>query len=79
MRKDGTIERTAALIKTGQTGLRLLPLKKAAEFLGLTDWAMRSRIWLGDIPVVRFQGGRKMYIDMRDIEQFIQRNKMRYE
>jgi len=36
---------------------RLLPLKKAAEYLGLTTWAMRERIWAGDIPVVRFPGG----------------------
>jgi len=66
MKRNGTIERTTAQIKTGLPGPRLLTLKKAAEFLGLTDWAMRSRIWAGDIPVVRFQGGRKMYIDVRN-------------
>lgn len=53
----------------------LLPLKKAAEVLGLTVWAMRERVWAGDIPVVRFPGGRKMFIDVRDIEALIQRNK----
>ena len=79
MREDGMIERTAVQIKTGLPGPRLLPLKKAAEVLGLTTWAMRSRIWAGDIPVVRFQGGRKLYIDIRDIEDFIEQNKMRYE
>ena len=79
MKRNGTIERTTAQIKTGLPGPRLLTLKKAAEFLGLTDWAMRSRIWAGDIPVVRFQGGRKMYIDVRDIEKFIERNKMTFD
>ena len=69
----------AAQIKTIQPGPRLLPLKRATEVLGLTTWAMRSRIWSGDIPVVRFQGGRKMYIDVRDIEGFIERNKMTYD
>jgi len=54
---------------------RLLPLRKAAEYLGLTVWAMRERIWAGDIPVVRFPGGRKMFIDVQDIEGFIERNK----
>ena len=54
---------------------RLLPLKKAAEYLGLTTWAMRERIWAGDIPVVRFPGGRKMFIDTSDIEDFINQNK----
>ncbi len=56
-------------------GPRLLPLKKAAEYLGLTVWAMRERIWAGEIPVVRFPGGRKMFIDIQDIEAFIERNK----
>ena len=56
---------------------RLLPLKKAAEYLGLTVWAMRERIWAGDLPVVRFSGGRKMYLDVQDLEAFIQNNKAR--
>jgi hypothetical protein len=36
---------------------------------------MRERIWAGDIPVVRFPGGRKMFVDVLDLEEFIQRNK----
>ena len=54
---------------------RLLPLKKAAEYLGLTVWAMRERIWSGHIPAVRFPGGRKVYVDTQDIERFIEQNK----
>jgi hypothetical protein len=54
---------------------RLLPLKEAAKWLGLTTWAMRERIWAGDIPVIRFPGGRKMFIDVQDMEAFIQNNK----
>jgi excisionase family DNA binding protein len=54
---------------------RLLPLRKAAEYLGLTVWAMRERIWAGEIPVVRFPGGRKMFIDVKDIDAFIEKNK----
>ena len=54
---------------------RLLPLKVAADCLGLTVWAMRERIWAGDIPVVQFPGGRKMFIDTLDLEAFITENK----
>jgi hypothetical protein len=54
---------------------RLLPIKGAAEWLGLTVWAMRERIWAGQIPVVQFPGGRKMYVDVEDLEKFIQGNK----
>jgi hypothetical protein len=54
---------------------RLLPLKDAAQWLGLTVWSLRERIWAGDIPVVKFPGGRKQFIDVQDLEEFIQRNK----
>ena len=54
---------------------RLLTLKKAAEYMGLTVWALRERIWAGQIPVVQFPGGRKMYIDVADIEGCIIGNK----
>ena len=54
---------------------RLLPIKKAAEYLGLTVWALRERVWAGQIPVVKFPGGRKQYIDVKDIENFIKKNK----
>jgi hypothetical protein len=59
--------------RTGQP--RLLPLKDAAQWLGLTVWAMRERIWAGQIPVVQFPGGRKQYIDTKDLEAFIEKNK----
>ncbi|MBW1894415.1 MAG: helix-turn-helix domain-containing protein [Deltaproteobacteria bacterium] len=54
---------------------RLLPLKQAANYLGLTVWAMRERVWSGQIPVVQFPGGRKQYIDVQDLEDFIKQNK----
>jgi len=59
---------------------RLLSLKDAADVIGLSVWAMRERIWAGQIPVVQFDnpnGGknRKMYVDTEDIEAFIAANK----
>jgi hypothetical protein len=39
---------------------------------------MRERIWAGDIPVVKFQGGWKMYVDVEALEDFIKKNKSRY-
>jgi hypothetical protein len=55
---------------------RLMPLKRAADHLGLTVWALRERIWAGHIPVVQFPGGRKQYVDVRDIEGFINSHKL---
>jgi len=71
-KRTGIIQNTKA---QGITYPRLLPLKVAAQWLGLTVWAMRERIWAGQIPVVQFPGGRKMYVDTQDMEKFIQRNK----
>lgn len=54
---------------------RLLTIKQASQFLGLTTWAVRERIWSGQLPVVTFPGGRKQYLDRNDLEGFIQHNK----
>jgi len=75
MKRNGIIEnKTANCIDRAQSP-RLLTLTKAAEYLGLTTWAMRERIWAGQIPVVRFPGGRKMFVDRADLENFIGQNK----
>jgi predicted site-specific integrase-resolvase len=63
------------LVAEHLTTPRLLPLKKAADLLGLTVWALRERIWAGHIPVVQFPGGRKQYVDVRDLEGFIDSHK----
>ncbi len=54
---------------------RLLPLKKGAEHMGLTVWAMRELIWSGLLPVVQFPGGRKQYVCIDDLEALIEENR----
>ena len=75
MRRNNIIERKPVQEISELTSPRLLTLRKAAERLGLTLWAMRERIWSGQIPVVRFPKGRKFYIDANDLEEFIEKNK----
>jgi len=58
---------------------RLLPLKEAAEYLGLTTWAMREAIWRGCIRFVKFPGGRKIWIAREDLEDFISRHKRTFD
>ena len=58
---------------------RLLTLKKAAAMLVLSVYGLRERIWSGQIPVVRFSDGGKMYLDIKDLEKFISRHKERIE
>ncbi len=57
---------------------RLYTLKEAAEYLGRSEWGMRELIWAGRIPVVRPDGGRKIFLDIHDLMEFIDQNKSTY-
>ena len=75
LKRTGIKEKKTAQGISNPMSPRLLPLKQAAEYLGLTIWAMREAIWAGLIPVVRLPNGRKMWIDIKDIDRFIDQNK----
>jgi len=57
---------------------RLYSLKDAAEYLGRSVWGVRELIWSRQIPVVQQAGCRKMYLDVNDLEEFINKNKTVY-
>ncbi len=57
---------------------RLFTLKEAAAYLGRSEWSMRELIWAGAIPVVKPEGSRKIFIDVQDLNEFIDRNKTVY-
>jgi hypothetical protein len=57
---------------------RLYTLKEGAEYLGRSDWGMRDLIWKRLIPVVKIYGGRKIYLDIKDLDVFIEKNKAIY-
>ena len=57
---------------------RLYTLKEAATYLGRSEWGMRDLIWKQEIPVVKNSGGRKIFLDVRDLETFIAKNKAVY-
>jgi excisionase family DNA binding protein len=59
-------------------GKRLYTLSEAAQYLGRSDWSMRELIWAGEIPVVRGNGNRKIFLDIKDIDEYIDRNKSIY-
>jgi excisionase family DNA binding protein len=77
------MEQTVQEIQKGQrnvnsTAKRLYTLKEAARYLGRSDWGMRELIWAGKIPVVRDDGGRKIFIDVHDLVAYVERNKAVY-
>ena len=53
-------------------------LKEAAQYLGRSEWGMRELVWKRLIPTVITKGGRKIYIDVIDLDAFIEKNKAFY-
>jgi len=58
---------------------RLYTLKEAAEYLGRSVWGIRELIWSQVLPVVKQDKSRKMYIDIEDLDDFIEKNKSIYK
>lgn len=57
---------------------RLYTLKEAAEYLGRSVWGVRDLVWSKVIPVVKLPMCRKMYLDINDLDAFIEKNKVIY-
>ena len=52
---------------------RLFSVEEAAQYLGRSSWSVRRLIWSGELPEVRV--GRRIHLDVRDMDTFIDRNK----
>ena len=55
---------------------RLYTLKEAAFYLGRGLFGVRQMVWRGELPIVR--NGRKMFIDINDLEAYVGKNKTTY-
>lgn len=55
---------------------RLYSIPEAAFYLGRTVDALREIIWAGKIPYVK--DGRRVLIDIRDMDEFIELNKHKF-
>jgi excisionase family DNA binding protein len=56
---------------------RLYAIQEAAIYLGRSPWAVRRLIWSGALPEVRT--GRRVHLDIKDMDSFIERNKSKEE
>lgn len=54
---------------------RLYSVAEAAEYLGRSVWSVRELIWAGKLPCVKV--GRRIHLDIIDLDQWIEQNKMR--
>jgi len=55
---------------------RLYSIKEASVFLGRTVWAVREMLWAGKIPMIK--DGRRILLDILDMEKWIEQNKTQY-
>jgi excisionase family DNA binding protein len=57
---------------------RLYTLKEAADYLGRSVWGMRDLIWKQELPVVMNSGGRKIFIDVQNLDAYVSDHKSTY-
>ena len=43
-------------------------------YLGRSAWSVRHLVWAGELPEVRV--GRRVHVDVRDMDEFIDRHKV---
>ena len=60
-----------------EQAVRLLDLNGCASYLNLSYWTIRQMIHRGELPAVRV--GRRLLIDLEDIDDFIEANKSQEE
>lgn len=57
------------------THRRLLSIAQASQYMSLSSWTVREMIWRGDIPHLRC--GRRILIDLYDLDAWIELQKVR--
>ena len=57
---------------------RLYTVQEAAQYLGRSRYSMRTLIWNGKLPVIKNGEGGKMWLDVNDMDLWIDRNKTEY-
>jgi excisionase family DNA binding protein len=58
-------------------GPRLMTIKQACQYSGLTDWCLRNLVWQGKLPFVRL-GEKKVWIERADLDALIDESKERF-
>jgi excisionase family DNA binding protein len=60
--------------KPAQPARRMLKLKAAAEYLGVSTWTLRRILRSSEIPYVQ-RGEGNILLDVRDVDAYIEKNK----
>lgn len=60
---------------------RLYSIAQGAEYLGLSVWSVRERVWSGELPCIRPDPikpntvGRRVLLDIEDLDRWIESHK----
>ena len=54
---------------------RLLTLREAAQYLNCSQFSIRTLVWDGTLPSVRFTRRGKLWLDLKDLEKYIEDSK----
>jgi len=54
---------------------RLYTLQEGATYLGRGLYGMRELVWSGEVPAVKGENARKIYVDIVDLDKYIDLNK----
>ena len=54
---------------------RLMNVKEAAQYLGTTPATLYTKVWRREVPFVKV--GRSVRFDVKDLEELIERSKVR--
>ena len=52
---------------------RLYSIKEVGTFLGRSTWSVREMLWAGKLPYIK--DGKRIFVDVLDIEQWIEQSK----
>lgn len=54
---------------------RLCSIEQASHYLAVSTWTVRRMVWNGELPHLR--RGRRILLDLRDLDAWIDREKVR--
>ena len=54
---------------------RLYTVDQASLYLGRGVHGVRKLIWAGELPVVREDGTRRLFVDVKDLDLFVEKSK----
>lgn len=63
------------MTKPSHSVRRLLRLRDAAQYLALSPWKLRHIIQSGQLPIVKCNDSAPWLLDLRDLDQWVERNK----